>query len=113
MKYALLLYGSEAAYAQLTEQESKELYAQHDAFGEKVGSAIRGGAELRPSGTATTIRHRGDERLVTDGPFAEAAEQLGGFYLVEAKDLDEAIEFAKLVPTLPGDTIEVRPVVGS
>lgn len=110
MKYALLIYGSEAAYARLTEEESKQMYARHGAYAAQVGSRLAGGAELRPSATATTVRHRGDEQLVTDGPFAEAAEQLGGFYLVEANDLDEAIELAKQVPTLPGDAIEVRPL---
>jgi hypothetical protein len=110
MKYALLIYGSNDAYEALTEEQSKAMYARHEAFAAKVGSAITGGAELRPPATATTVRHEGDEQLVTDGPFAEAAEQLGGFYVVEANDLDEAIEFAKLVPTLPGDAIEVRPL---
>jgi hypothetical protein len=112
MKYALLIYGSDEAYQKLSEEKSKEMYAQHDAFATKLGSAIQGGAELRPPATATTVRHAGETPLVTDGPFAEAAEQLGGFYLVEAKDLDEAIEFAKQVPTLPGDAIEVRPLAG-
>jgi hypothetical protein len=110
MKYALLIYGSEAGYEKLTDEESKELYARHNAFAANLGEAVSGGAELRPTTTATTVRHKGDEQLVTDGPFAEAAEQLGGFYLVEAKDLDEAIEFAKQVPTLPGNAIEVRPL---
>jgi hypothetical protein len=110
MKYALLIYGSDDAYQRLTEEQSKEMYARHDAFGAKLGSAITGGAELRPPATATTVRHQGDEPLITDGPFAEATEQLGGLYIVEAKDLDEAIEFAKQVPTLPGDAIEVRPL---
>ncbi|MER7009710.1 YciI family protein [Dactylosporangium sp. NPDC000555] len=69
---------------------------------------MRGGAELAPTGAATTLRRRGDEVSVTDGPFAETGEQLAGFYLVEAADLDEALA---LTPELPSGVVEVRPLV--
>ncbi|HEX3811546.1 MAG TPA: YciI family protein [Mycobacteriales bacterium] len=111
MKYALLLVGREEAYTALTDVESKNMYAEHEAFAAKHGSSIVGGAELRPTPTATTVRHSGSEVLVTDGPFSEAAEHLGGFYLVDVADLDTAIEIAKDIPVLPDDAIEVRPLV--
>lgn len=111
MRYALLLIGNEAGYAALSPEESKEIYARHDEFGAKFGEKLRGGAELRPSDTATTVRRQGGEVLVTDGPFAETAEQLGGFYIVEAADQDEALAIAREVPTIPGDAVEVRPLV--
>jgi hypothetical protein len=111
MKYALLIYGRDDAYQALTEDKMKEMYGQHDAFSAKLGAAIEGGAELRPPATATSVRRSDADFIVTDGPFSEAAEQLGGFYLVEAADLDQAIEYAKQVPMLPTDTIEVRPLV--
>ncbi|MGH3095292.1 MAG: YciI family protein [Streptosporangiales bacterium] len=110
MKYALLIYGNEQGYANLSEEEGKKLYAEHAAFGEKLGDHALGGEELRPSTTATSVRWQGAEALVTDGPYAETTEQLGGFYLVEATDLDEAIGFAKELPTISGDVVEVRPV---
>lgn len=112
MKYSILLYGDEKAYAALSAQESQQLYAAHEKFGATFGEQLRGGAQLQPSGTATTISRSGGETLVTDGPYAETAEQLGGFYLVEAEDLDAALRIAREVPTLPGDVVEVRPHVG-
>ncbi len=110
MKYALLIYGEDQAWADASPQEKSEVYAEYAAFSTMLESrgAIRGGAELETVAAATTVRRKGDELLVTDGPFAETTEQFGGFYLVEAADLDEALEYAK---ALPADTVEVRPVV--
>jgi hypothetical protein len=110
MQYALLIYGQEKTWADATPDQRAELHAAHTAFGAMLTErgAIRGGAELAPTTVATTVLDRDGETLVTDGPFAETSEQLGGFYLVEAADLDEAIEYAK---ALPGGTVEVRPVV--
>jgi hypothetical protein len=71
---------------------------------------LRGGNELKPISTATTVRLRDKKRLVTDGPFAETKEQLGGYYLVEAKDLDEAIGLAARIPSARWGSIEVRPI---
>jgi hypothetical protein len=110
MKYALLLYGDESVWQDATPEERVEVYAKHQAFLDLLAErdAIVGGAELAHSSTATTLRRDAGSVLVTDGPFAEAAEQLAGFYLIEARDLDEALELAR---ALPSGTIEVRPMV--
>jgi len=109
-EYLILIYGDEAAMEAGGQQLWDELMAGHNAFGTKHESALRGGNALQPKGTATSIRYDGDRALVTDGPFAETKETLGGYYLVEAKDLDEAISIAKDVPA-PHGGLEVRPVM--
>lgn len=111
MKYALLIYGG-GGYGALTEAGAEEMYARHEAFAARYGDLLRGGAELRDPDTATSLRHRPEGIVVTDGPFAETTEVLGGFYLVEADDLDQAVEIARHVPALPDDVIEVRPLRG-
>ena len=110
MKYALLIYGREQSWAEASPEERNEVYAEYEAFTEMLRSrgAIRGGEELELTSAATTVSREGDEVLVSDGPFAETTEQLGGFYLIEAADLDEALEYAK---ALPAATVEVRPIV--
>lgn len=110
MKYALLLYGPTDVWANRTEDDRAKNMEAHSAFADLLRSrdAIRGGEELALATTATTIRKNGSSVSVTDGPFTETREQLGGFYLVEAKDLDEALEFANAVPE---DIVEVRPIV--
>jgi hypothetical protein len=108
-KYAILIYENEAGYAEGGEQVWKEVGAAHGRFAEQVGehgSQILGGEALEPTATATSIR----DDLVTDGPFAETKEALGGFYLIEARDLDHAIEIARLCPARFGG-VEVRPVM--
>ena len=105
-EYLILIYGDEQKHANGGEELWNQLQADHGKFGENNESAIRGGNALQPTGTATTIR--GD--VVTDGPFAETKEALGGYYLIEAKDLDEAIKIAKQVPH-PNGGLEVRPVM--
>ncbi|MGI8868730.1 MAG: YciI family protein [Mycobacteriales bacterium] len=110
MQYALLIVGRNEPYAALSPEQRKQMYADHAAFGEKHGSVLRGGAELAYS-PVKTVRPDGDERTVTDGPFAETAEGIGGWYLVEADDIDTATEYAKQIPMLPADHIEVRKVV--
>jgi hypothetical protein len=85
--------------------------AGYQRFGETAGERIGGGAALHPTATATTLRLRDGERLLTDGPFAETREQLGGFYLLEAGSLDEALEFAAQIPGAATGCIEVRPVM--
>jgi hypothetical protein len=109
-EYLILIYGDEKAMEAGGEALWKEIHDGHNAFGEKHGPSLRGGNALQPVGTATSIRHEGDRSLVTDGPFAETKETLGGYYLVEAKDLDEAIGIAKDVPA-PNGGVEVRPVM--
>jgi hypothetical protein len=111
MKYALLIYQDaefERFWASATDAERAALYAEFEAFAELAGDRIVGGHELALSGTATTVRKRGGDVVLSDGPFAEVAEHLGGYFIVEARDLDEALELAR---ALPDGTVEVRPVV--
>jgi hypothetical protein len=113
MKYALLIYQDRAfeeEWANAGPERREELYAEFGRFGqllEERGAMVEGN-ELGLSHTATTLRKRNGDAVVTDGPFADTTEQLGGYYIVEARDLDEALELAR---ALPADTVEVRPVV--
>jgi hypothetical protein len=111
MKYALLIYGNEQA--QFTEAESAAEYEAYNQFTKDIvdRGLMQGGEALQPTSTATTVQLRGGETLTTDGPFAETKEQLGGFYLVDCKDLDEAIEVAARIPGARNGSIEVRPVM--
>lgn len=113
MKYALLIYQDadfERFWADATDEQKQELYAQYGAFGRLLAerNAMVDGNELGLSHTATTVRKQDGEAVVTDGPFTEVAEQLGGYYIVDAADLDEALQLAK---ALPSDVVEVRPVI--
>jgi hypothetical protein len=112
MKYALLIYGDEKAWEARDEQEWQENHARHGAFMAAMrsrGALIEGGQALEGSAAATTIRNGAAGKVdVTDGPYAETAEQIGGFYLIEAADLDEALEIARQVPE---PIIEVRPIM--
>lgn len=109
MKYALLLYGDEKIWAEATPEQAAEMYAAYDAFGKLLRGrdALLDGDALETHDTALTLRKRDGQVLRTDGPFVETVEHLGGYYLVEARDLDEAIEFAK---ACPAPIVEVRPV---
>lgn len=112
-QYLILIYDEEAAWMNASEDVANELMAKHNAFGEKNGKAVLGGNALQSVSTATTLRPDGSGGLtVTDGPFVETKEALGGYYLVEAADLDEAIEMARQVP-LAGASggLEVRPTM--
>ena len=113
MKYALLIYGDETGWDTISEAEKQALYEKYDAFGNEVAKRgmMRGGEELHATPSATTVRVRNDETLVTDGPFAETKEQLGGFFLIECKDMDEAIEVAAKIPGARRGSVEVRPCV--
>jgi hypothetical protein len=109
-QYLVLIYQDETAAENGGEQMTAQTHAAHMAFGQRNGAAIAGGNELQGSETATAIRPDGaDGFVVTDGPFAETKEALGGFYLIEAADLDAAIAIAKQVP-MPTGGVEVRPV---
>jgi hypothetical protein len=108
-QYAILIYEAESGYANGGPEVWKEVGEAHTRFAQQVGehgSKIIGGDALEPTATATSVR--GD--VVTDGPFAETKEALGGFYLIEARDLDHAIEIAKLCPARFGG-VEVRPIM--
>ena len=110
MKYMLLVYTDEKAWTESERahcyEESTQLTHDLDSKGQYLGAA-----PLHPVATATSIRVRDGRRVVTDGPFAETREQLGGYYLIEAKDLDEAIGIAERIPPVTVGTIEIRPVM--
>lgn len=110
MEYALLIYGDEKVWASWDEERKREHGARHERFAAMLAqrNAIRGGKELALASTATTLRNGPDEVSVTDGPFAETTEVLGGFYLIEAADLDEAIALAR---EMPEGVVEIRPIV--
>jgi hypothetical protein len=107
MRYALLICTEEAANAAMSPDEISAEMAGYMAFGEEVGT---NGVRLRPTTDATTVRVREGEVLTSDGPFAETKEQMGGWYLVECADLDEAIDVASKIPGARHGSIEVRPV---
>jgi hypothetical protein len=113
MKYLLAFFGEEGGWDDVTPEQMQEgikLWNDYERALLDAGAYIAGEG-LKESDTATTVKHDGDERIVTDGPFAETKEQLGGFYLVEVEDLDAAIDWAKKVPLSSGQTVEVRPVM--
>jgi hypothetical protein len=111
VKYLCTIYGDESAMSSATPEQMKAVMDAYMAFGEEAGDRVLGGEGLEPISAATTIRVRDGERSVTDGPFAETKEQLGGFYLLECKDLDEAIEWAAKIPGAQTGSVEVRPVM--
>jgi hypothetical protein len=114
VKYALLVYEDQSPFGdEKTTEAANQNRARHVAFAERLGSTFTGGAGLKGPGTATTVRTSANgAKTVHDGPFAETKEQLGGFYLIEAPDLDAAIEIARGAPIWREGAIEVRPVLG-
>ena len=111
MKVMALIYGDEARWESLGEDERQAVYARYRAFGERSGNKVLDGAELASTRSATTVRVRDGETVVTDGPFAETKEVVGGYFLVDCKDLDQAIELAQRVPLVGKGSVEIRPVV--
>jgi hypothetical protein len=112
MQYMLLIYADEADWESYSEEERRAIYAEYGKLnGElRAQGKLISGDELQPTSTATTVRVRKGETLVSDGPFAETKEALGGYYLIDAESLDEAIEWAGKIPSARAGTIEVRPV---
>jgi hypothetical protein len=112
MRYALLICTDETAMEAFSPEEAQASMQKYLAFSEEMGSrgVLQGGERLRPTTDATTVRVRDGEIVTSDGPFAETKEQIGGFYLVDCKDLDEAIEVASNIPGAQVGTIEVRPI---
>jgi len=110
MKYMLLVYLDEQA---MTDEEREHCYVESAQLTQDLSAKGQylGAGPLHPVATATSIRVRDGRRVVTDGPFAETREQLGGYYLIEAKDLDEAIGIAERIPPVTVGTIEIRPVM--
>lgn len=113
MRYLILIYVDPTTYEGVTEAESETEMGEYFALGPSFRA--RGwevvGEALQPVETATTVRLRGGKYLITDGPFAETKEQLGGYYQVDCNNLDEALEFAKAIPDVKRGSIEIRPVV--
>jgi len=113
MQYMCLIYDDENVWQGMPEDERNQVFGEYGTFTEAIkgsGNYVAGDA-LQPTSTATTVRVRDGETLVTDGPFAETKEQLGGYYLVEAADVDEALKIAERIPSARYGSIEVRPVV--
>ena len=112
MQYLLMIYQNEAAYAKNPEVLNGKMMAEYGAFTQSIiqNGNFKAGDRLQPTSTATTVRVRDGKTLTTDGPFAETREQLGGYYLIEAKDLDAAIAIAARIPGARTGSIEVRPI---
>jgi hypothetical protein len=112
MQYMLLIYQSEADAKRRSDAEQRQMMQDYFAFTRDLAQAgkLKAGDPLEPTATATTVRVRDGKTLVTDGPFAETREQLGGYYMVEAADLDDAVAIAARIPSSKCGTIEVRPV---
>jgi hypothetical protein len=109
-EYLVLIYESEAAWESADGETAGKMMAAHNTFGEQNGAKLRGGNALHPTSSATSLRHDSSGKLqVTDGAFAETKEALGGYYVIEAADLDEAIAIAAQVPASFGG-VEVRPI---
>jgi hypothetical protein len=115
MKYVLLIHDDEAAMGSNENTEARAaMYQDYEKFSNGLveRGLMRGGEELQPTSTATTVRMKDGAILTTDGPFAETKEQLGGFFLIECENLDQAIEAASEIPSVKyGGVVEVRPVV--
>ena len=113
MRYLLTIYDDETTWNDVTPEQSAQVMEAYGAFGEaaKEAGVLLGGKGLQPTSTATTVRVRDGEALTTDGPFAETREQLGGYYLLDCKDLDDAISWAAKIPGAQNGSVEVRPVM--
>jgi hypothetical protein len=113
MQYLLLIYRNEAEQAKMDATAGQKMRAEYGTFTQSIiqSGNFKAGDALQPSTTATTVRVRDGKTLTTDGPFAETREQLGGYYLVEAKDLDAALAIAARIPGAQVGSIEVRPIL--
>jgi hypothetical protein len=113
MKYLCTIYGEEGQWSEATPEQMNQVLEAYGAFGEEAGQAgvILAGEGLEPTSSATTVRVRDGERMLTDGPFAETKEHLGGFYLLDCANLDEAIDWAARIPGAAMCSVEVRPVM--
>ncbi|MBU6462061.1 MAG: YciI family protein [Bradyrhizobium sp.] len=113
MQYLLMIYRNEAELGKLDAAARKAMTAEYGAFTQSIiqSGHFKAGDGLQPTSTATTIRVRDGKTLTTDGPFAETREQLGGYYLIEARDLDTALSIAARIPGARTGSIEVRPIM--
>jgi hypothetical protein len=112
MKYILLIYGDEKRWQAMSQDDMQQLYAQHRAYGEAMTRAgvMRGGSELKPIATATTVRFGGGKPRTLDGPFAETKEQLAGYYVIETQNIEDALDWAAKMPGMIDGAVEVRPL---
>ena len=115
MQYMLLIYADEKAWNSMSEDEIKATMQAYGEYSKELADAgaMRGGSELAPVSTATTVRVRNGKALTTDGPFAETKEQLGGYYLIEVANLDEAIKWAAKIPSAAFGSVEIRPQIAN
>jgi hypothetical protein len=113
MRYVLLIYGNEAAEANFSQEEGQAIFQAHMDYSRELGEkgVGVGGDALLPTSAATTVRNRDGKTLVTHGPFAETTEQLGGFYIIECANIDEALDWAARNPAVGHGSVEVRPVM--
>jgi len=113
MRYALLIYSDESAAGDASPEEQQAVFNAYYAYDQEVRAKglWQAGEALQPTPTATTVRVQAGETITSDGPFAETKEQLGGFYILECKDLDEAIEYAAKLPGSAYGSVEVRPIM--
>lgn len=113
MKYLLLIYQNEKEWAAHSQTEVEKIYQEYGQLREELVASHQfiGGSQLQPIATASSVQVRDGKELITDGPFAETHEQLGGYFLVEAKNLDEALAIAARIPSAREGTVEVRPIV--
>lgn len=113
MRYMLLIYSDETYESTMSPQEQEAYMGRYFAFTKEVRERgmLDSGDALHPTSTATSVRIRSGQTLATDGPFAETKEQLGGFYILNCQDLDEAIEMAAKIPAAEHGTVEIRPIM--
>ena len=112
MHYMLLIYEDERIFGEEEDNPAlQEIVAKHGEFAQSLGSALKGGAGLKSTATATTVRAASGSQAIHDGPFAETKEQLGGYYLVDVPDLDAAIAIAKRIPMIGDGAVEIRPLI--
>ena len=113
MKYLCLIYDDEKVWETMPKEQSEAMMGEYFAFTEDIKKSghYRAGDALQPISTATTVRVRNGKISTTDGPFAETKEQLGGYYLIDAKDLNDAIQVAARIPSARVGSIEIRPVI--
>jgi hypothetical protein len=111
MQFMLTIYGDESAWAEMPPDGEREMMDAYREFGREAADVIVSGDALHPVASATTVRVRDGERLLTDGPFAETREQLGGYYIVDVADIDEAINWAAKIPGAATGSVEVRPIM--
>ena len=115
MQYLLLIYDEEKNWETMSEAERNGLFGEYGAYTQELQASGKmvGGNALQPTATATTVRVRNGDQVVTDGPFAETKEQLGGYYLIEADSVDGALEWAAKIPGARWGSIEVRPIMAT